>query len=145
MMHKLFVATLIITCFTAAYTLVDSAQPKSLLRKTTHIQEVKHEEVKQEEVVQPEREVRIMELSFYTTAPDEGSGTGITASGAPAVVGRTVACNSLPFGTRVIIEGREYVVEDTGNLSADTIDVLVATKDEAFQRGRYKAAVTILR
>jgi 3D domain protein len=90
-------------------------------------------------------ETHLMELTFYTTAPDEGGGTGITASGTVATVGRTVACNSLPFGTRVIVEGREYVVEDTGNIGSNTLDILVETKEEAFSKGRYMAEVMVLK
>lgn len=90
-------------------------------------------------------ETHLMELTFYTTAPDEGSGTGITASGTVATAGRTVACNSLPFGTRVIVEGREYVVEDTGNIGSNTLDILVETKEEAFSKGRYMAEVMVLK
>lgn len=40
--------------------------------------------------------------------------TGYTASGTLATEGRTIACNALPFGTQVMINGNTYVVEDTG-------------------------------
>lgn len=40
--------------------------------------------------------------------------TGYTASGTLATEGRTIACNSLPLGTEVCIDGNTYVVEDTG-------------------------------
>lgn len=40
--------------------------------------------------------------------------SGYTASGTLATEGRTVACNSLPIGTRLLIDGHEYTVEDTG-------------------------------
>ena len=40
--------------------------------------------------------------------------SGYTASGTLAEEGRTIACNSLPFGTQVLIDGNTYVVEDTG-------------------------------
>ena len=41
--------------------------------------------------------------------------TGYTASGTLATEGRTVACNTLPFGTEIYIEGYGYyIVEDTG-------------------------------
>lgn len=43
-----------------------------------------------------------------------GKTDGITASGRKAVVGRTVACNWLPFGTRLRIDGRIFIVEDRG-------------------------------
>lgn len=40
--------------------------------------------------------------------------SGYTASGTWATEGRTIACNSLPMGTEVMIDGNTYVVEDTG-------------------------------
>lgn len=44
--------------------------------------------------------------------------SGYTASGTLATEGRTIACNTLPFGTQVYIECGEYsgyyIVEDTG-------------------------------
>lgn len=40
--------------------------------------------------------------------------SGYTASGTYATEGRTIACNSLPFGTQVMIDGNIYTVEDTG-------------------------------
>lgn len=40
--------------------------------------------------------------------------TGYTASGTLATEGRTIACNSLPMGTQVMIDGNTYTVEDTG-------------------------------
>lgn len=40
--------------------------------------------------------------------------SGYTASGTLAEEGRTIACNSLPFGSQVLIDGHTYVVEDTG-------------------------------
>ena len=43
-----------------------------------------------------------------------GKTDGITASGKIASAHRTVACNWLPFGTRVKIDGKTYVVEDRG-------------------------------
>ena len=41
-------------------------------------------------------------------------GNGYTASGTIATEGRTVACNILPLGSRILVNGSEYVVEDTG-------------------------------
>lgn len=40
--------------------------------------------------------------------------SGYTASGTWATEGRTIACNTLPMGTEVVIDGNTYVVEDTG-------------------------------
>lgn len=40
--------------------------------------------------------------------------SGYTASGTWATEGRTIACNTLPMGTEVVIDGNTYIVEDTG-------------------------------
>lgn len=82
---------------------------------------------------------REVELTFY--AP-----TGcLTASGTVPQAGRTIACNFLPFGTRVLINGHEYIVEDTGSaLGNSVIDIFVNSEEEAYQLGRQKAIVQIL-
>ena len=88
----------------------------------------------------------VMEVTAYTVSADEcGNADGITSSGRPALVGRTVACNNLPTGTRIWIEGiGERIVEDTGGMGDNVLDVLVATKDEAYQIGRKKRKIKIL-
>ena len=58
-----------------------------------------------------------------------------TASGTSAVQGRTVACNSLPFGTRIVINGNVYVVEDRGGMANNVIDVFFNSHQEALNFG----------
>lgn len=58
-----------------------------------------------------------------------------TASGTSAVQGRTVACNSLPFGTRIVINGNVYVVEDRGGMASNVIDVFFNSHQEALNFG----------
>ena len=49
----------------------------------------------------------------YTAAFDEcGKTDGITTCGQPAIQGVTVACDGLPFGTEVVIDGHTYIVQD---------------------------------
>ena len=81
--------------------------------------------------------------TYYTDAPDEGSGNGITASGTEATVDRTIACNFLPFGTEVEIDGVVYIVEDRGGMDGNVIDIFVSSKEEAFSRGRHDAVAYI--
>lgn len=60
-----------------------------------------------------------------------GGYTG-TASGAPLTPGRTVACNSLPFGAEIYIEGYGWrVVEDRGGGGACWVDICVETHEDA--------------
>ena len=63
--------------------------------------------------------------------------SGYTASGTLATEGRTIACNSLPFGTQVMIEGHTYVVEDTGwsPYGENWLDIFFASHDAALAYG----------
>lgn len=46
-----------------------------------------------------------------------------TAANTIPTTGRTVGCNWLPFGTRVVIEGHEYTVEDRGSSKFKGFDI----------------------
>lgn len=74
-----------------------------------------------------------------------GWNTGITYSGTMATQGRTVACNlnKFPIGTVLLVDGHEYVVEDTGNLSENTIDIYFDSHDEALKYGSQWKVVEI--
>ena len=67
---------------------------------------------------------------------------GATASGTTPTAGRTVAAD-LPFGTRLMINGQEYVVEDRG-VSGMWVDIYVDSHDEALQKGMYQADVYLI-
>ena len=69
--------------------------------------------------------------------------SGATASGTVATANRTVANGSLPFGTRVLIDGQEYVIEDRG-VGGDQFDIFVNSHQEALDRGLYYTDVWIL-
>lgn len=68
---------------------------------------------------------------------------GPTASGVMPTPNHTVACGDLPFGTRLMIDGQEYVVEDRG-VGGMWVDIYAASHDEALQRGMYQAEVYII-
>lgn len=63
--------------------------------------------------------------------------SGYTASGNPAIANHTVACNVLPFGSRILIDGVEYTVEDTGSteFGDEWIDIFFNTHEEALAFG----------
>ena len=74
-----------------------------------------------------------------------GRNAGRTASGAPMVVGRTVATGrQYPFGTRLLINGTIYTVEDRG-VPNGCIDILVGSHAEANRRGLFHTNVFIWR
>lgn len=61
-----------------------------------------------------------------------------TATGTVPTPGRTIAVdkNVIPLGTHVIINGHEYIAEDTGGaINGNRIDIAVASHGEALQLG----------
>lgn len=69
--------------------------------------------------------------------------SGNTASGTVATPNRTVASGDLPFGTRILVDGQEYIVEDRG-VGAQQIDIFVSSHQEALARGLYYTDVYII-
>lgn len=88
----------------------------------------------------------LVTCTAYTASVEEcGKTDGITASGVKAVEGRTVAADHLPFGTRVIIDGHTYVVEDRfGGGYTDRIDIYMENKEDAWKFGRQYKEVQII-
>lgn len=82
----------------------------------------------------------------YTPAFDEcGKTDGITASGCPATQGVTVACDGLPLGTEVVIDGHTYIVQDRFGAGHGTrrIDIFMNDKQSAFKFGRQVKLVEV--
>lgn len=63
------------------------------------------------------------------------SGLNKTASGATPRSNHTAACNSLPFGTKVRINGVVYTIEDRGNMAGDIIDIYFDSHEAALNSG----------
>ncbi len=63
--------------------------------------------------------------------------SGYTSSGTKATAGRTVAASSqFAFGTKLIINGKEYTVEDRGGaITGNKIDIFMNTHAEALAWG----------
>ena len=88
------------------------------------------------------------EVSFYTTSPDEGSGTGLGASGVKVTPWQSIALpKEIPFFSEVYIEGLgTFINHDTGSYISSyydeqgnkvyRCDVLVNSKEEAYSLGR---------
>lgn len=66
--------------------------------------------------------------------------TGCTASGVMATPDHTVACGILPFGTKVMIDGIVYTVEDLG-VDGEWIDIFFASHEEALKYGMQQKEV----
>ena len=69
-----------------------------------------------------------------------GKSNGITASGTKATQGRTVACNSLAIGTKININGHDYIVEDRGT---SHIDIFFNSHQAALKFGVQYAEVFV--
>lgn len=83
-------------------------------------------------------------ITFYCPCAECcGSWGNNTASGVQPQANRTVATGSLPFGTRLLIDGQEYVVEDRG-VGDFQVDIFVNSHSEACARGLYYTDVYII-
>lgn len=69
-----------------------------------------------------------------------GHESGLTASGTTPVSGRTVAMGGVPFGTKLLINGNVYTVEDRG-VPYGHVDIFFNSHEEALQFGRGTADV----
>lgn len=77
-----------------------------------------------------------------------GKSGGKTATGTTPTANRTIAVDPkiIPYGSHVIINGQEYVAEDTGGaIKGNRIDIYFNTHDEAVEFGRQDLEVYIQR
>lgn len=75
-----------------------------------------------------------------------GKTDGITSTGTKAKAGRTIAVDPsvIPYGSTVIINGKEYVAEDCGGAIKDKkIDIFFNSHDEALEWGVKYAEVYV--
>lgn len=88
----------------------------------------------------------LMVCTAYTPSLEEcGKTDGMTASGVVAQEGVTVACDNLPFGTRVEIDGHIYTVQDRfGGGYTNRLDIFMTDRNRALQFGRQVKSVRIL-
>lgn len=83
-------------------------------------------------------ETKIFKITAYCPCSKCcGKKTGITASGTRATAGRTVAASSqYAFGTKLLINGKVYTVEDRGGaIKGNKIDIYMNTHAEALAWG----------
>lgn len=75
-----------------------------------------------------------------------GSAGGHTASGTTPQAGRTIATDPsvIPLGSKVIIDGKEYIAEDTGGaIGGKRVDIFFSSHSAALQFGRRSVEVSI--
>jgi 3D (Asp-Asp-Asp) domain-containing protein len=72
---------------------------------------------------------------------------GITASGVKARANHTIAVdrNIIPLGTKVIINGKTYIAEDTGGaIKGNRIDVYFENHEDALKFGRQTIEIEVI-
>lgn len=93
------------------------------------------------------KNIGTFKLSYYCPcARCNGNTRGITASGAKLKPGVSIAVDRrvIPLGSKVLIDGREYVAHDTGGaIKGNRIDVCVSSHAEALKLGRTTATVYV--
>lgn len=75
-----------------------------------------------------------------------GSAGGHTASGTTPTAGRTIATDPsvIPLGSKVLIDGKEYIAEDTGGaIGGKRVDIFFSSHSAALQFGRRSVQVSI--
>lgn len=84
-------------------------------------------------------------VTAYTPSIEEcGKDDGLTSSGSPAVEGVTIACDGLPIGTVVEIDGQKFTVQDRfGHGLPNKIDIFMEDVNDALQFGRQLKLVKV--
>lgn len=85
-------------------------------------------------------------LTAYCSCPiccGQWSQYGLTASGTTPKASHTIAHESLPFGTKVLINQQIYTVEDRG-VFGDSVDIYFDTHEQALEFGRQQGVMTVL-
>jgi 3D (Asp-Asp-Asp) domain-containing protein len=106
----------------------------------------KHVENKEETL----RSLGMFEITAYCPCTlCSSSWNRTTATGTTAIAGRTIGVNPdvIPYGSRIMINGHEYVAEDTGGAMRENprvIDVFMESHEEALQFGRQNFEVFII-
>ena len=122
-------------------------QADTLLELQTHRERV--EIMAEEPVVEEPELISLGEFTlvhYCACASCCGKSDGITATGTVATAGRTIAVDPtvIPLGSTVIIDGHEYVAEDTGGgIEGKKIDIFCDSHQEAINRGVIKREVSV--
>ena len=104
------------------------------------------------EIVEPAPKQETIKMEVLATAYCGcvqccGKSDCITATGTRATEGRTIAADPrvIPYGTHVLIDGHEYIVEDCGGaINGNRIDIYFESHADALQFGVRTVTIEIL-
>lgn len=135
----------LITEYDNGYTIAKDSKENSVVIeknksfKTTKSKDIKNNKKKKAKAKNKKVSLGTFKVTGYCAcAYCCGKTNGITASGTHATAGRTIAAdtNKYPFGTKLIIDGHTYTVEDRGGaINGNKIDIYFSSHQEALQWG----------
>lgn len=78
--------------------------------------QIERQEKAEQERIEKEKYKRTFIVTYYGSTYNEcGNNHFITASGIPVQEGHIAVPRSIPFGSKIILDGIEYIATDTGN------------------------------
>ena len=87
------------------------------------------------------QEMRLHITHYCGCTKCNGPNPGISATGKPLAVGMVATSSCYPFGTKIMIDGTLYTVEDRGGSDIEgdetRIDIYVNSHEEALRKGRF--------
>lgn len=146
--HFTVLALIAITLMVLCLIRVDAAcklQADTLLQLEAHRERMEYVEPAAEE---PVSLGEFTLVHYCACASCCGKSDGITATGTVATAGRTIAVDPevIPLGSVVVIDGHEYIAEDTGGaIKGKKIDMFCESHEEALQRGVAVKEVFVIR
>lgn len=132
--------------------IIDICEKKSTEKVTNDVPSMITEMTKQAVAVcvEKEQKVKTKEFTAYAYCACEKccgkwSEYKKTAGGTTPKEGRTIAVDPkiIPLGTKVTIDGKQYIAEDTGSgINGNTIDIYFESHKDAIQWGRRTVQVS---
>ena len=148
---KKIISMALVLCMLFAITVYCDTEPETIELEMATLTETKTEEeetqlcqelINTPEPITPLKSLGVYKITAYCPCYRCcGKTNGITASGVKAVEGVTAAADSrFPFGTKLYIDGHEYIVQDRGGaIKGNKIDVFFADHQSAINFGvQYK-------
>jgi 3D (Asp-Asp-Asp) domain-containing protein len=137
---------------TSSTDVVDVTEPVSVTETTTVVEttttvvETTTEPI--ETTTEPQTKTMLVDATAYCScAKCCGKSDGITASGVKAKANHTIAVDKriIPLGTVVLINGKQYVAEDTGGaIKGNRIDIYFDSHEQALKWGRQQIEIEVL-
>ena len=147
---KLALVTALLAAVIAGALLTTPAKSREVPKPAVEMVHTLPEETREDKPTEISEEKQILEncrITFYCPCVRCCGkwADGVTASGVPAMAGVTVAVDPavIPLGSRVYIEGKEYLAQDTG-VSGAAVDVFMADHQAALEKGTFRTSVAFV-